>query len=270
MWNNTRLLNLVANLMFALCVLIVAKLLAVAALNSTALPLRTVHVTGELNNVSREQLVEAFAGRTLGNFFSADLAEVRRWVETVPWVRHASVRRVWPDRLEVIVEAQEPIARWSDHQLVNSWGELFNGDTAAALPHFSGPQGTEFEVTDRYHRFRVILKSLGRELSAIALTNRYSWELTLTDGTSIALGRDGASETAEDRLLRVARIYPDTLAHLPRGKFTRLDLRYPNGFALRLPETAESRGARPGPPGIPQPARKPATNAALRIAPEAA
>jgi cell division protein FtsQ len=264
MWNNTRVLNIAANLMIAVALVIVLKLLALACLNTSALPLRTINVVGDVDRVSADQLGEAFAGRSLGNFFSADLDEVRTWVEAVPWVRQARVRRVWPDRLEVSIEAQRPIARWSGRELVNTWGELFAGEVNQALPRFSGPSGSEMEVTDHYHRFRVVVKSLGRELTAVTLTSRYSWELTLSDGLSIVLGRDTPEESAEDRLVRLTRIYPDTIAHLPRGKFTRIDLRYPNGFALRVPDLPAMRGDKPVPgAALPTPPRKPATSASI-------
>lgn len=264
MWNNARVINIAANLMLGVALVIVLKLIALACLNTSALPLRAVTVVGDVDRVPADQLSEAFAGRALGNFFSADLDQVRVWVEAVPWVRHARVRRVWPDRLEVSIEAQHPIARWADRGLVNTWGELFAGESNQSLPRFSGPQGSEMEVTDHYHRFRVVVKSIGRELTALTLTSRYSWELTLSDGLTIVLGRDTPEESAEDRLTRLTRIYPDTIAHLPRGKFTRIDLRYPNGFALRVPDLPSIRGDKPVPgAGLPPATRKPATSASI-------
>ncbi len=265
MWSNTRLLNIAANLMFLLAAAIVAKLCVVAALNSAALPLRTVSLTGDVGMLAQDQMTDVFAGRILGNFFAADLDQVRLWVEAVPGVRRARVRRVWPDRLEVALEAHQALARWSDRELVNSWGEVFQGESAVALPRFSGPEGTAMDVTDHYHRFRVALKPIGRELTAVTLTPRYAWELTLSDGLSIILGRDGPGELAEDRLSRLVRLYPDTIGRLPAGKYNRIDMRYANGFALRVPELPSLRGDKPAPPPltVPSAPRKPLTNASL-------
>src|SRR5579871_6228235 len=109
MWNNTRLLNLLANVMFGVASVIVVKLAVIAFLNSPRFPVRTVQVSGELQRIAPDQLTDAFAGRMIGNFFSVDLAAVRQWVEAVPWVRRASVRRAWPDRLVVRIEAQQAL-----------------------------------------------------------------------------------------------------------------------------------------------------------------
>ncbi len=265
MWRNTRLLDIAANLMFGLAAIIVLKLVAVAALNSAALPVRSVTIVGDVGQIAPDQIADAFVGRTLGNFFGADLDRVRGWVESVPGVRRARVRRVWPDRLEVVVEAHKAIARWSDRELVNSWGEVFLAESSVPLPRFSGPPGTAIDVTDHYHRFRVALKPIGRDLVSVTLTPRYAWELTLSDGLSIILGRDAPGESAEDRLARLVRLYPDTIARLPPGKFNRIDLRYANGFALRVPELPTLRGDKTTPPpvGVPAARRKPITNASL-------
>ena len=235
MWNNTRLLNLLANVMFGVAILIVLKLAAIAVLNSSRFPVRSVRLSGELAQISPDLLADAFTGRVVGNFFSADLGAVREWVEGVPWVRRASVRRAWPDRLEIRVEAHHALARWSDGELVNSLGELFDAETSARLPQFSGPPGTEKDVAERYRRFCDVLAPLQQQPAELKLTPRFAWELRLQDGLLLELGRDGSSEDVDERLARFVRIFPSTLAKYGRH-FDYVDLRYPNGFALRVPD----------------------------------
>jgi len=166
MWNNTRLLNLLAAVMSGVAILIVVKLATVAVLNSPRFPVRSVRLSGELAPISPDLLTDAFTGRMMGNFFSADLATVREWVEAVPWVRRASVRRAWPDRLEVKVEAQHALARWADGDLVNTYGELFTADSAADLPRFAGPPGTERPAGPRRPGPRPLCRRAGTGRSA--------------------------------------------------------------------------------------------------------
>lgn len=235
MWNNTRILNLLANLMFVVAALIIARLATIAVLSSPWFPLRKAVVTGDVEHVVREQVTRAFAGRALGNFFGADLEAVRAIAEELPWVRTASVRRQWPDALVITLEEHRALARWSDRELVNTRGELFVAQTTAWLPRLHGPQSTEGEVTERFYRFREVLKPIGAELVSLNLSHRYAWTLGLADGLTIQLGRDYGRDDLEARLIRFVRVYPETVGRVSR-RLNHVDLRYPNGFALRVPE----------------------------------
>jgi cell division protein FtsQ len=158
-------------------------------------------------------------------------AEVRATLERLPWVRSASVRRIWPDTLEVELEEHVALARWGDDALVNTHGEKFFGRAVQALPLFIGPEGTEAEVTRRYANFSQIVAALGAPLERVVLTARFAWQLRLGNGLNIMLGRD--ADAAEARLKGFVEVYDSTLKNLNR-KHEYVDLRYPNGFALRV------------------------------------
>jgi len=63
------------------------------------------------------------------------------------------------------------------------------------------------------------------------LTARHAWQLRLGNGLHLMLGRD--AELAEVRLRRFVEIYPSVEK---RKQHEYVDLRYPNGFALRVPD----------------------------------
>ena len=56
---------------------------------------------------------------------------------------------------------------------------------------------------------------------------------TVIDGLAVELGRDATRDPVEARLTRLVAAYPHTLARMAR-KHDHVDLRYPNGFALRV------------------------------------
>jgi cell division protein FtsQ len=170
-----------------------------------------------------------------GNFLGADLGAVRRALETLPWVRRVEVRRVWPDRLEVALEEHVALARWGDSALVNTLGERFAAESDARLPVLAGPAGTEALVAGRYRRFAELVAPLGEAPERVILTARHAWQLRLSGGLALELGRDSAAEPVERRLARFVAAYPQTLARIAR-RHEYVDLRYPNGFALRVPE----------------------------------
>jgi cell division protein FtsQ len=240
-WDNPRLLNAAANTLLALVAtaFVYAGLQALA--RSSLFPLRDLVVGGSLQHTSKAQIERVTTGFG-GNFFAADLSALRARLETLPWVRRVEVRRVWPDRVEVALEEHAALARWGDAGLVNTHGEPFpgrvNGEAAAQLPLFAGPAHTEREVARRYQRFTEILRPLGEAPERVVLTPRHAWQLRTSGGLHLELGRDGA-EPVEARLARFVAAHAATLARLPRraDSDTRIvDLRYPNGFALRVPE----------------------------------
>ncbi|HEX7220264.1 MAG TPA: cell division protein FtsQ/DivIB [Burkholderiales bacterium] len=190
-------------------------------------PVTGVELQGTLKNTSAAE-IRAALPRAAENFFAVDLAEVRASVEKLPWVRRVTVRRVWPGRLEVSVEEHVALARWGDDALVNTHGERFMAKTKEALPLFTGPGGSAAEVTRRYRRFEEIVAPLGTRVERVVLTQRHAWQLRLGNGMHVMLGRD--PDQAEQRLQKFVEVYPKTKAS------DYVDLRYPNGFALRVPD----------------------------------
>lgn len=238
MWDNPRLLNAAAGALTALALMVFAFAAMQLLLRSAMFPLHELTVRGDLAHTSRAEIEQAAHGRVSGNFFAVDLAQVRAALEGLPWVRRVEVRRVWPDRLEATLEEHRAFARWAAGGLVNVQGERFAGASEAALPQFAGPLGSEAEVTRRYRRFGEILAPLAAAPERLTLSPRYAWRLRLDDGLAIELGRDAPNDPVEARLARLVAAYPQTLARMPR-KHEYVDLRYPNGFALRL---ADAKG----------------------------
>jgi cell division protein FtsQ len=230
-WHNPRLLNLAAGFLVGIAALVLAIVAAQLVLRSALFPVREIRVLGELRQTSREALEEVARGRVAGNLLATELDALRAGLEELPWVRRVSVRRVWPDRLEVALEEHVALAQWSGEGLVNTYGELFSGE-ATELPSFAGPPGTSAEITRRYRRFAQILAPLGADLERVVLTARFGWQLRLANGLQIMLGRD--ADAGEARLARFVQAYPATLTPTP-AHHGYVDLRYPNGFALRLP-----------------------------------
>jgi cell division protein FtsQ len=235
MWDNPRLLNQTAGFLTALALLVFAVAALQLLLRSPLFPMREIDVRGALAHTTREQVEAATRGRVAGNFFAVDLAQVRAALEQLPWVRRVQVRRVWPDRLEVTLEEHVALARWGAGGLVDVDGAPFAGATDAALPLFAGPSGSEGEMARRYRRFGAILAPLGDAPERVTLSPRFAWRLRLADGLVVELGRDAANDPVESRLARLAAAWPQTLGHLPT-KHDYVDLRYPNGFALRVDE----------------------------------
>ncbi|HLE66025.1 MAG TPA: cell division protein FtsQ/DivIB [Burkholderiales bacterium] len=235
MWDNPRLLNAAANVLAGLAAAMLLFAAAHALLRSSLFPLREITVLATLEHTSAGEIGRATRAAVSGNFLAADLDAVRAALEQLPWVRRVQVRRVWPDRLEIALEDHVALALWGDAGLVNTYGERFAATSAERLPMFAGPAGAEAEVARRYRRFAELLAPLGEAPERVILTSRHAWRIRLTGGLNLELGRDLAHEPVERRLARFVAAYPQTLARMQR-RHEYVDLRYPNGFALRVPE----------------------------------
>ncbi len=230
MWNNARSMRKAAN-----CLFIVAGILIVYALlhHVVRLPvfaLQGIEVRGETQHITREQ-VQAVLDRELrGNFFTVDLVQAGAAFRKLPWVRQVSVHRLWPDRIEFVVEEHRPIARWDSTALVSAQGEVFEAAVNSTLPVFYAPKDAAPEVVARYGEFDGMLSKISRRVVQIRVSARRAWQLTLDDGMVIELGRDAI----DLRLAGFVEAYGRSIAGL-QALPAYVDLRYPNGFAVRRP-----------------------------------
>ena len=74
-------------------------------------------------------------------------------------------------------------------------------------------------------------RALGASLERVVLSPRFAWQLRLGNGLHLMLGRD--ADAAEARLRRFVGAYREMRERLG-GRQQVVDLRYPNGFAVRV------------------------------------
>ncbi len=217
------------------------------------LPVKQVTVLTSPNQVSATQLEYALLESVSGNFATLSLDRVRLALEKLPWVRGAVVRRIWPDRLEVELEEHVAVARWkqgetSELRMVNLQGELFTAPVRESLPLLAGPPGRVGDVLVRYREFVLAVAPSGQALMTVTLNSRDAWSLRLNDGRQgglqVELGRDQPKSPLATRLTRFIAVAKEAQAKLPAAMAV-ADLRYPNGFAVRL----DPKAPRPLPEG---------------------
>ena len=242
MWHKPRVMTAVSDLLFlagAAALLVAAVVWGTPRLR--LFPLHEIQVTHALQEVRQSDVEQSLSDVLRGNFFTVDIEALRRAVEQLPWVRRAEVWRKWPSRIEVRIEEHRAAAHWGDgpEQLVNTYGELFSAVLSQdqQLPRLSGPVGSSSEVLRRYEEFAQILKPTGRLPAQMALSPRLAWLLKLEDGMLVELGREQAKAPIRMRLQRFVDYYP-TLSNTRQGRPMAVDMRYPNGFALRFPASA--------------------------------
>lgn len=246
MWNDIKLLNATANVLFGVGVLLLALAGLWFVVQRPMFALNEIDVEGvqtkdrrtELKHVNAETIRSIALPKIAGNFFTANLDTARHAFETVPWVRKAVIRREWPNKLIVTLEEHEPLGTWGENgQLLSTTGEIFTANLAEAeedakLVEFNGPVGSEKEVLEHYLEFKNWFKQIELEPEEVSYSKRYAWLVKLSNGLVVHLGRENSRVILKERVERLLHVYPELANRLP-GKIESVDLRYPNGFALK-------------------------------------
>ncbi len=196
--------------------------------------IRWLDVAGEFERVSADQIRSAAAPHLDNGFFALDLDAMRESVEGLPWVREAQVRKRWPDQVRLEVTEHEPLARWGENELISHRADVFRVQSAsdiAGLPRLDGPADSAQEVVDFYAELRHRLTASGLVIEALELSPRGAWQATLTDGMQVLIGREQPLQRFERFVASL-----DELGVMPGRVPRRVDLRYPNGFAVSWPE----------------------------------
>ena len=238
---DVRLMNAIAAVVFALTlVALVGEALRWAA-RRPQFQFADVRLEGDLQRNSVSTIRANAMPHLAGNFFTMDLARTRAAFEQVPWVRHAVVRRVWPDKLVVALEEHQPVALWqggdeNSDKMVNSHGEVFEANVGDveddSLPQFAGPDGSSPQVLEMYRRLQPLFANLESEVTALRLSGRGSWKVDLDDGAVIELGRGTPDEVVE-RTTRFIRTLPQILRKF-NAPLESADLRHAEGYAVKL------------------------------------
>jgi cell division protein FtsQ len=210
------------------------------------LPVRVIEVQGELHHHSSELLQKTIGERLSGGILTANLEDLKRAAEDLAWVGKASLRRVWPDRLQVRVEEHKPAARWGRDGLVTAEGLVFHprtGTLPAGLPTLEGDEQRSAELVSRYLKWRDDLMLAGQLIDAVAVDARGAWRLDLVSGTRLELGTDQIEQ-------RLARFIGAVAQLEAAGQAEVVDMRYSNGFAVKWAHSAETAATSPTQPAL--------------------
>jgi cell division protein FtsQ len=196
---------------------------------------------GELSVAGTRQLTKTdiLAGAGVSartSLLFLDVEHARARLKTSPWIAEASVRKIYPDRLQIDITERDAFALWQRDgkiHVVAADGTVLAplGDARfAALPLVVGP-GAErkakdfLAVLDRYPGIR-------EQVRASILVGDRRWNLKLKNGIDIRLPEANVAGAL------------DTLAALDRDKqlltrdITAVDLRLADRVTVRLSDAA--------------------------------
>jgi cell division protein FtsQ len=202
-----------------------------------------------LSEVSRAELLPVFGSDIGKNIFKVSLSERRAQLEQIPWVEHATVMRMLPDRIRVNVVERKPVAfaREGDQfGMVDANGVLLNMPAAImAQRHYSFPVVTGINAQDplgaRQARMRVYIRLLAElDANGQKLSEQVSEiDLSNPDDARVLMPEQGGDILAHfggDHFMERYQRYKEHIAEWRQQypKLSAVDLRYDQQVVLEM------------------------------------
>lgn len=196
------------------------------------------------NRTPTQTLLAALGIRRGTPLLGVDLGAAKARLETLPWVRSASIERRWPQLLYLKIEERTPLALWQRDgaiTLIDREGTVIKGADVhrfASLPLVVG-EGAAKEAPG-FLETLAKTPSLARRIQAAIWVGKRRWNLHLTNGIDVRLP-EVAPEEALARLVDY-----EAKERLLERDIVMIDLRLPDRVIVRLSPDAALRERKPG------------------------
>ena len=205
---------------------------------------------GDYTYTTEDDLRQAILGLGLPNtYIGQDVDDIQQEIMRYPWVKQASVRKQWPDRLIVNIEEYKPAFYWNDLYLLDKNGNTFSVPldrlNDLSLPRLYSPEGKAKSMLETYFRLEELSKKWANNKSTLIIQaaisdERNAWQLMVkqckvdlcseNEEIKLILG----SEKIEQRYQQFIKLFPEIQSRIPDGeKITAADLRYENGISVQ-------------------------------------
>ncbi len=199
-------------------------------------PIENVEIEGRFENLSLSEIRSKLIKVLDGGYFTINLDEIRQTLLVLPWVEDASIRRQWPSGLHIKIVEKQAVANWGNTMLLSQRGDLFTPEQHMPdpeLPMLQGPDGLHSMVWSFMQQLNAELNSMSMQVDQLKLDQRRAWRFfvsgeSLKNKVEIKLGR----EDIDQRLARFTKVFGSQRAP-DLSDIEMIDLRYPNGFAMR-------------------------------------
>ena len=193
-------------------------------------PLRGFVIDGELTAAERDELQRVLAATDVNGVLSTSLDAVAVAVRALPWAREISVRRHWPDQLQVTLHKATPVARWGEDRYLSAFGNLLSlPDEYVGLPRFDVALASPVTAMEVYRLLDQIAAREQLRISELHQNTQGEWSITLSQGPHVVLG----AEQLNERMHRLLLLHRRVLT-AEQNQAAYIDARYTNGLAVRF------------------------------------
>lgn len=207
----------------------------------TGLAVDSIHINGN-RETSELDILDQLQLDGWTSLVGYDVDQARDRIASLPWIEAASVRKVYPDTLDVRIQEKIPFALWQqglEIKVIQQDGKViaaFAGGRHAALPLVIG-SGAADEAAAFVSRVKQLPELAARVKGYIRIAER-RWDLRLENGITVRL-----PEAGEDAALIELAAFDHENALLARD-ITAVDLRLADRLVVQLtPEAVLRREA---------------------------
>jgi len=219
-------------------VLLLAGLAWMAGYGVKRSPIKYVRTEGVFQYLGKDEIKTALQPLVMTSFFDADMQAIHQVVSELAWVDTVTVKRVWPDAIDIKIREKKPYVRWGQHSLVSTKGDIItpkNIDQFKYLPILQGPDQQQLKTLEIMKGVNTALADQSMKIAEFTINDRWAWKIKLTTGLEILLGRNEQLKKLQRFLKTLEVLEPERVE-----KIAIVDLRYPNGYAVSWkPDTEE-------------------------------
>lgn len=196
------------------------------------LPIKHAKIVGSFTHIERQPLQALLTPYLEAGFLTTDFTSLKQCMLGMPWVEAIRIERVWPDTVIVHISEQQPIARWGNDALLAASGQVFRPPLETFPKDLPLLQGGEFDqaadVLQAYQQMLAILAPLQESIASLDGNEQNSWCLITDRGIKLLLTKAAAAQELNNFVAAYAKVFAGS-GRQPVS----VDLRYPNGFAVK-------------------------------------
>ncbi|MFG1397841.1 cell division protein FtsQ/DivIB [Roseixanthobacter pseudopolyaromaticivorans] len=207
-----------------------------AAANIAGFKIAQVNLSGQ-NHVTPSEILAAAGIKPTTSILFVNADETRARLESMPWIASASVRKLYPDRVDIHVVEREAYALWQMNGQIN----VIAKDGTPIAPYSDDPRYVNLPIVvgeGAQEQVGEIVDALARvpavrdQVRAAILVAERRWTLKLRNGIDVRLPEG----PVDDALLQLADLDRDK--KLLTRDITIVDLRLPDRVVVRLSDAA--------------------------------
>ncbi|MFK5893886.1 MAG: FtsQ-type POTRA domain-containing protein [Pseudomonadota bacterium] len=216
-------------------------------------PVKQIAMVNKLHEQDVDKLQELITDEIDGGFFSLDIEKLRKNLEKLAWIDTVSLRKKWPDTLQLDIHEKQVAARWiasntkkrtikklkqvnwDKQSLISDKGVLFKTALTQQqykkinkLAIYSTPDELSMNGLQKCQNITQIIKTVNLHVMHCFQDQRRSWFLKLNNGFDVFLGQQQILQRTEIFIAAYQQIL-----NIYEKNIEKIDLRYTNGFAIK-------------------------------------